>query len=130
LQRILSITLSNIGDVQLAMPALERPHQYYPEVMIDILTDARAQNTLEHHPNRGAIFLKEKRGGRLEDIANAAGTPTLTVFVQRRPLRYHPRGPQRAWIVAEDENLDSLSAHSVAERLHTLLKASANVRRT
>jgi ADP-heptose:LPS heptosyltransferase len=63
----------------------------------------------------------------LGHLASAVGTPTLTVFGPGRPLRYHPWGPQCSWIVAEDQNLDSLSAHSVAEQLRKLLEASANV---
>ena len=303
MQRILFITLSNIGDVVLTTPVLARLHQCYPEAEIDILTDARAREVLEHCPYRGAILLKEKRAGwrglprlvrtlrrnryevivdlrtdglayllrarrrftkwgarppgphAVEDhmgviaalggaipptqiwlddelrayaatqlaalpgqrwlalgpganwppkiwaaqrfrelvtltkdafdavillggpndreraasvaedcalpclnlcgttsllqaaavlararafvgndsglghLASAVGTATLTVFGPGRPLRYHPWGLQCAWIVAEDRNLDSLSAHSVAERLHTLLEASANGQR-
>ena len=303
LQRILLITLSNIGDVVLTTPVLERLHQRYPEAVIDILTDARASELLTHCPYRGDILLKDKRAGwrgvlqlvralrrsryelivdlrtdglayllrakrrytkwgarppgshavedhmgviaalggaippthiwlnddlrgnaatqlmtlpgqrwlalgpgansppkiwaveRFRDmvtltkesfdavillggpadreraacvaedcalpclnlcgatdllqaaavlararafvgndsglghLASAVGTPTLTVFGPGRPLRYHPWGPQCAWIVAEDRNLDSLSAHSVAGRLRTLLEASANDRR-
>ncbi len=303
LQRILFITLSNIGDVVLTTPVLERLHERYPEAVIDILTDARAREVLEHCPYRGAILLKEKRacwrgllrlvhtlrraryevivdlrtdglayllrakrrftkwrarplgahavedhmgviaalGGAIpptqvwlndalrdaaatllaalpgrrwlalgpganwppktwaaerfrelvalakpsfdavillggpndreraaliaEDcalpclnlcgatnllqaaavlararvfvgndsglghLASAVGTATLTVFGPGRPLRYHPWGPQSAWIVAADQNLDSLSATRVAEQLDTLLEASAHARR-
>ncbi len=303
MQRVLFITLSNIGDVVLTTPALERLHQCYPDAVIDILTDARAREVLEHCPYRGAILLKQKRAGwrgllrlvrtlrrtryevivdlrtdglayllrarrrytkwgarpqgphavqdhmgviaalggaipptriwlndalrgyaatqlaalpgqrwlalgpganwppkiwaaerfralvtlakdsfdavillggpndreraagvaedcalpclnlcgvtnllqaaavlararafvgndsGLGHLASAVGTPTLTVFGPGRPLRYHPWGPQCAWLVAEDQNLDSLSAHSVAERLRTLLEASANAPR-
>jgi heptosyltransferase III len=303
LQRVLFITLSNIGDVVLTTPVLERLHQCYPEAVIDILTDARAREVLEHCPYRGDILLKEKRAGwrgllrlvralrrtryeaivdlrtdglayllrarrrytkwgarplgahAVEDhmgviaalggaipptriwlddalrgyaaaqlaalpgqrwlalgpganwppkiwaaerfrelvslakdafdavillggpndreraagvagdcalpclnlcgdtsllqaaavlaqarvfvgndsglghLASAVGTPTLTVFGPGRPLRYHPWGPHCAWIVAEDQNLDSLTAHSVAEQLRTLLEASAHASR-
>ncbi len=302
MQRILFITLSNIGDVVLTTPVLERLHQCYPGAVIDILTDARAREVLEHCPYRGEILLKQKRAGwrglvrlvrtlrrtryeaivdlrtdglayllrarrrytkwgarplgahavedhmgvitalggaipptriwlnaELEDyaatqldalpgqrwlslgpganwppkiwaaqrfrelvtltkdtfdavillggpndreraaevaqdcalpclnlcgetsllqaaavlararvfagndsglghLASAVGTPTLTLFGPGRPLRYHPWGPHCAWIVTEDQNLDSLSAQNVAERLHTLLDASTNAR--
>lgn len=304
LQRLLFITLSNIGDVVLTTPVLERLHHCHPDALIDIITDARASELLSYCPYRGDIILKDKRAGwrgmlRLlrvlrrtryeaivdlrtdglayllrsrrrftkwgaralgphavqdhmgviaslggeipptrvwlsEELRNAAmqrlaglpgqrwlalgpgansapkiwaaehfkelvslarndfdavillggpgdraraaavaqdcalpcldlsgvtgileaaavlekarafvgndsglghlacavGTPTVTVFGPGRPLRYHPWGPQCAWIVAEDQNLDSLSAHSVAERLRTLLEASTNVART
>ncbi len=63
MQRILFITLSNIGDVVLTTPVLERLHQCYPEAVIDILTDARAREVLEHCPYRGEIMLKQKRAG-------------------------------------------------------------------
>ncbi len=303
MQRVLFITLSNIGDVVLTTPVLERLHQCYPEALIDILTDARAREVLEHCPYRGDILLKEKRAGwrgllrlvralrhtryeaivdlrtdglayllrakrlytkwgarplgahAVEDhmgviaelggaippthvwltdelrgyaatqlatlpgqrwlalgpganwppkiwaaerfrelvaltkdafdavillggpndceraagvaedcalpclnlcgetnllqaaavlaqahafvgndsglghLASAVGTPTLTVFGPGRPLRYHPWGAHCAWIVAEDQNLDSLTAHSVAERLSTLLEASTHATR-
>lgn len=63
MQQILFITLSNIGDVVLTTPVLERLHQCYPAARIDIVTDARAQTVLTHCPYRGEIFLKEKRAG-------------------------------------------------------------------
>lgn len=295
MQQILFITLSNIGDVVLTTPVLERLHQCYPGARIDIVTDARAQAVLPHCPYRGEILLKDKHAGwrgvvrllrdlrrtryevivdlrtdglayllrgqrrftkwgarplgphavqdhmgviaalggaipptrvwlsdelhataaqqlaalpgarwlalgpganwppkiwaaerfaelvrliqhdfdavmllggpgdreraatvaqqcalpcldlsgttsvlaaaallaraqafvgndsGLGHLASAVGTPTLTVFGPGRPLRYHPWGPRSAWLVAEDQCLDSLSAQRVAEALRTLL---------
>lgn len=64
----------------------------------------------------------------LGHLASAVGTPTLTVFGPGRPLRYHPWGPRNAWLVAEDQNLESLTAHQVADALRTLLSSDAHAR--
>lgn len=300
LQRLLFITLSNIGDVVLTTPALERLHQCYPDALIDIVTDARASELLSHCPYLGDIILKDKRAGwrgvlrllralrntryevivdlrtdgfayllrarrrftkwgahalgphavqdhmgviaaldgeipptrvwlseelrnaaaqrlaalpgqrllalgpgansepkiwpeerfrelvnlsrdnfdavvllggpgdraraatvaldctlpcldlcgttgileaaavlekaqafvgndsGLGHIASAFGTPTVTVFGPGRPLRYHPWGPHAAWLVAKDQQLDSLSAHQVADTLRALIGTGAH----
>ena len=68
---------------------------------------------------RAQAFVGNDSG--LGHLASAVGTPTLTVFGPGRPLRYHPWGPRNAWLVAEDQCLDSLSAQRVAEALRTLL---------
>jgi ADP-heptose:LPS heptosyltransferase len=78
--------LSNIGDAVLTTPALECLHPCYPEAVIDLLADARALDALEHCPNRGDIFLKEKSGGSDTGLAARTQhrqTPSHAILSQR-----------------------------------------------
>jgi ADP-heptose:LPS heptosyltransferase len=61
--KILLITLSNIGDAVMTTPVLEALHRRYPQAVIDIVTDARASELFAHCPYRGAILNKDKRAG-------------------------------------------------------------------
>ncbi|MDX2457253.1 MAG: glycosyltransferase family 9 protein [Gammaproteobacteria bacterium] len=58
--KILLITLSNIGDALMTTPVLEALHHRYPQAVIDIVTDARASDLFEYCPYRGEIILKQK----------------------------------------------------------------------
>lgn len=62
-QRILFITLSNIGDAVLTTPVLESLHRLYPEALIDIVGDRRSTRVFECVPFRGRIVHKEKDSG-------------------------------------------------------------------
>ena len=61
--KILLITLSNIGDVVMTTPVLEALHRHYPQAVIDIVTDARADQLFMHCPYRGTILNKDKQAG-------------------------------------------------------------------
>ena len=63
MQRILVITLSNIGDAIMTTPVLEALHQRYPSAVIDLVADRRSASVFTHCPYRGEIIFKEKRAG-------------------------------------------------------------------
>ena len=61
--KILLITLSNIGDAVMTTPVLEALHNTYPRATIDIVTDARASQLFTHCPYAGNVVLKDKQAG-------------------------------------------------------------------
>lgn len=61
--RLLLITLSNIGDAVMTTPVFEALHRRHPEATIDIVADLRSSGIFEHCPYRGAIYHKHKREG-------------------------------------------------------------------
>ena len=61
--KILLITLSNIGDAVMTLPVLEALHKTWPLATIDIVTDARASQLFTHCPYAGEIVLKDKQAG-------------------------------------------------------------------
>lgn len=67
-QRILLISLSNIGDAIMTTPVLERLHQIHPQAVIDILADPRSSGIFDHCPYRGDIILKHKRQGVIAEL--------------------------------------------------------------
>jgi len=58
--KILFISLSNIGDVVMTTPVLQAMHELYPEAVIDIVGDQRSSEIFKHCPYRGEIFHKQK----------------------------------------------------------------------
>ena len=58
--KILFISLSNIGDAIMTTPVLHALHQLYPEAIIDIVGDQRSSEIFKHCPYRGEIFHKQK----------------------------------------------------------------------
>ena len=62
-ERLLCITLSNIGDALMTTPVLETLHRVYPEAAIDIVADRRSSRIFECCPYRGDIIHKNKREG-------------------------------------------------------------------
>ena len=62
--KILLITLSNIGDVVMTTPVLEALHRHYPQAVIDIVTDARAEPAVHRTARTAASMLnKDKQAG-------------------------------------------------------------------
>jgi heptosyltransferase-3 len=61
--KILLITLSNIGDAVMTTPVLEALHNRYPQASVDIVTDARARELFTHCPYAGNVVLKDKQAG-------------------------------------------------------------------
>lgn len=61
--RLLLITLSNIGDAVMTTPVLLAMHQLHPGAVIDIVADRRSAALFEHCPFRGDILLKDKKAG-------------------------------------------------------------------
>jgi heptosyltransferase-3 len=61
--RLLFVTLSNIGDVVMAMPTLAALHQQFPKAVIDIVGDARSEILFKHCSYVGRFYRKEKGAG-------------------------------------------------------------------
>ncbi|MGH8581772.1 MAG: glycosyltransferase family 9 protein [Gammaproteobacteria bacterium] len=61
--RLLLISLSNVGDAVMTTPVLELMHQRYPEAAIDIVADRRASGLFQHCPYRGRVLHKDKSAG-------------------------------------------------------------------
>jgi heptosyltransferase-3 len=62
-ERLLFVSLSNIGDAVLTTPALEALHQRFPNHVIDLVCDQRSAQIFEYCPYRGEVFIKDKRSG-------------------------------------------------------------------
>ena len=58
--KILFISLSNIGDAVMTTPVLQALHELYPGAVIDIVGDQRSSVIFKHCPYRGKIFHKQK----------------------------------------------------------------------
>jgi heptosyltransferase III len=61
--KILLITLSNIGDAVMTTPVLEALHASWPLATVDIVTDVRASCLFTHCPYAGRVLLKDKQAG-------------------------------------------------------------------
>ena len=62
-ERLLVVTLSNIGDLVLTTPVFEALARHYPGVPIDIFADTRSAALLAAAPYAGETFLYDKRSG-------------------------------------------------------------------
>ncbi len=62
-QRLLFVTLSNIGDLVLTTPALLATHAAWPHARIDIVADRRSSELLRHAPFIGDLFHRDKDSG-------------------------------------------------------------------
>ncbi len=60
IDKILLISLSNIGDAILTTPVLQALHDLYPQATIDIVADQRSSEIFLHCPYRGEILHKYK----------------------------------------------------------------------
>jgi len=60
INKILFISLSNIGDAVMTTPVLQALHELYPEAVIDIVGDQRSSEIFKYCPFLGEIFHKHK----------------------------------------------------------------------
>ncbi len=102
-KNILFITLSNIGDVILTTPVIEKIHQLHPKALIDIVGDEKSKIIFKNCPYIGSFFQKNKRKGFLEllrllhlirkknyDLAIDLRSDGLLFFV-KADLKYHKK---------------------------------------
>jgi ADP-heptose:LPS heptosyltransferase len=66
--RILLITLSNIGDAVMTTPVLQVLHHLSPDAKIDIVCGKRSEQIFKYCPFRGDIVLKNKHSKFIETI--------------------------------------------------------------
>ena len=68
MDRILVITLSNLGDAVMTTPVFEALRVAYPRCVIDIVADKRSSDIFGGAPYLGKIFHREKKGGVIKTI--------------------------------------------------------------
>ena len=114
---ILFISLSNIGDVVMTTPVLERLHGCFPEAVVDVVADPRSRVLFEHCPYRGEILLKPKglKGG-------AALAWLKGLRAKRYDLIVDLRTDFVAWLLRGRKRLTKLGAkplgpHSVEQHM-------------
>ena len=78
--RLLVVTLSNIGDLVMTTPVFEALNQAFPGRAIDCLGDARSCELLAPAPYIGDIFIRDKRAGLFKQL-------TLLGRLRRRRYR-------------------------------------------
>src|SRR3989338_4204318 len=66
--KILFITLSNIGDVILTLPVLDRIRQIYPEADITVMAGKRPKEIFENNPNIKRVIVYNRRVSLKEKI--------------------------------------------------------------
>jgi len=68
MKKILFITLSNIGDAILTLPALDYLRQRFPEAKITVMVSARPKEIFEHNPNIDRIIVYDKKASLVEQV--------------------------------------------------------------
>ena len=68
-RKILFITLSNIGDVILALPALDFLRRQFPEAKITVITSERAGQLFKNNPGIEKLIVYKKRSGLKENFS-------------------------------------------------------------
>ncbi len=63
MNKVLFITLSNIGDAIMTTPVLEYIHMKYPKAKVDIVCDKKSQEIFMYCPYVNKIYLKNKKSG-------------------------------------------------------------------
>ncbi|WP_162299607.1 glycosyltransferase family 9 protein [Pseudomethylobacillus aquaticus] len=126
-QRILLITLSNIGDVVLTTPVLQALHIRYPDALIDIVGDARSHQVYQHCPFLGRVLLKNKQTGwrgLLTLLRQLRRVPyDLAVDLRTDGLLYAIRAKVR---LGKLSNQASLGMHSVEKHFAALQPLGIN----
>jgi len=99
-ERILFISLSNIGDAVMTTPVLQAVHDHFPDALIDIVGDARSSELFRYCPYRDRILHKEKRTW-------LRGGPALLRELRRRryQLAVDLRTDGLAWFLRADKRL-------------------------
>jgi heptosyltransferase III len=122
MQRILIITLSNVGDVVMTTPVFEAVYAKYPKCVIDVVADKRSSDILKGAPYLGKIFHREKKSG-FGKLIRLIRELRKTYYDLVIDLRTHLiplvlRGKKNAY----KRNRKSLEQHSVEEHYHSVLK--------
>jgi heptosyltransferase-3 len=120
--KILFISLSNIGDAVMTTPVLQALHELYPEAVIDIVGDQRSSEIFKHCPYRGNIFHKQKN-------RFLRGVPALikNLWAQSYDLIVDLRTDGLAYLLPAGKRYTKLNrikagAHSVQQHLGIISK--------
>ena len=118
--RLLVVTLSNIGDLIMTTPVFEALSQTFPGQPIDCLGDARSCELLAAAPYIGDIFIRDKR---------AAWSEQLSLLLRLRRRRYRLiadlRTPLIPYLLRGERRLiksrtDRPGIHAVEEHFETI----------
>ena len=126
-ERLLVVTLSNIGDLVMTTPVFEFLATQYPQRRIDVVADQRSAMLLRHAPYVGEIFLRKKR---------APITDQLSLLRRLRRRRYLAaidlRTPLIPYALRADMRLvkpgRKREQHAVEEHFGTVTPLAGNVR--
>jgi ADP-heptose:LPS heptosyltransferase len=120
--KILFISLSNIGDAIMTTPVLQALHELYPEATIDIVGDQRSSEIFKHCPFRGEIFHKQKNNF-------LRGVPALlkTLWAQSYDLIVDIRTDGLAYLLPTRKRFTKLNktntgSHAVQQHLGIMSK--------
>jgi len=117
INKILFISLSNIGDAIMTTPVLQALHELYPAATIDIVGDQRSSEIFKYCPFRGEIFHKQKN-------SFLRGVPALlkTLWAQSYDLVVDIRTDGLAYLLPAGKRFTKLNriktgAHAVQQHL-------------
>ena len=119
-QRLLFVTLSNVGDALMTIPTLNVMHSLYPEAIVDIVARERTTEIFTHYPHLGTLITKP-RTDRLRDYF-----PYVRRLRQRRyNFVVDLRSPIVPFFVRADNRaikrrVDDFSCHAVLDNLSIL----------
>ncbi|MBI1871242.1 MAG: glycosyltransferase family 9 protein [Chlamydiae bacterium] len=68
IQKILFVSLSNIGDAILTTPSLDLVHRFFPKAEVTVMVGPRAREIFEHHPSMTRLILYDKHAGLKEKL--------------------------------------------------------------
>jgi heptosyltransferase III len=118
-QRILLVSLSNIGDAVLTTPCLQALHHQYPDAVIDIVGDPRSQAIFRACPYLGRLFVLDKKAGWRGRLALM-----LLLRRQRYDLAIDLRSDWMLYFIRARRKLDKLSSRAGRD-LHSAEKHAA-----
>ncbi|MBD3425770.1 MAG: hypothetical protein GF409_00905 [Candidatus Omnitrophica bacterium] len=122
IRSMLFITLSNLGDIILTTPVLERLHDEFPSAEVDVITGAPGRDIFEKHPAVRQVTVQQKHrdlGERLRQVGRIRSKRYDIVVDLKNSLipllagaKYHSffsGGSGRAPLHKRDEHLWKLS---------------------
>ena len=68
-KKILFVTLSNLGDIILTTPVLEKLRDSFPEAVIDVITGPPGESVFSSHPAVRNVMVRDRRQRMTERIA-------------------------------------------------------------
>ena len=119
--RILVVTLSNIGDAAMTTPVFETLHQLYPSSVIDIVGDERSSGIFLGAPYLGVTYHRRKKASLWENMRLVGRLRRqkydLIVDLRTNLIPILLRGKRRFY----KRSRSGVSQHSVEEHMSAIL---------
>ncbi len=119
--RILVVTLSNIGDAVMTTPVFETLHQLYPNSVIDIIGDERSSEIFLGAPYLGVTYHRRKKASLWENVRLLGRLRRqkydLIVDLRTNLIPILLRGEKRLY----KRSRTGFSQHSVQEHMSAIL---------